>query len=53
VQMPPKEVKVFAPDFKKGLSKEILANDSITKKAIAYYQCASWLIRNGKYNAIR
>jgi phosphoglycerol transferase MdoB-like AlkP superfamily enzyme len=52
VQMPPKGLKVFAPDFKNGFSKEITANDSVTKKAIAYYQCASWLIRNGKYNAI-
>lgn len=53
IQRPVKEVKTYMPDFIKGQSKETPLPDSVVKKAIAYYQCAAWLIRNKKYNALK
>ncbi|MEO5647877.1 MAG: sulfatase-like hydrolase/transferase, partial [Chitinophagaceae bacterium] len=51
IQKPLKEVRQFIPDFKKGDAKEVPTNDSVINRAISFYQCASWLISNGKYNA--
>jgi len=53
IQRPVKEVKTYTPDFIKGQSTETALPDSVVKKAIAYYQCAAWLIRNKKYNALK
>lgn len=52
IQRPPKEVKAYVPDFVSGQSKETAAKDTVIKKAIAYYQCASWMIRNKRYSAL-
>ncbi|HEX6914479.1 MAG TPA: LTA synthase family protein, partial [Chitinophagaceae bacterium] len=52
IQKPMKELVMQKPDFAKGDSKDIPVNDSLARKAIAYYQCASWLIRNKRYGAI-
>ncbi|SFD46909.1 Phosphoglycerol transferase MdoB [Chitinophaga sp. CF118] len=39
----------FEPDFKTGKATSVALTDSLSKQAIAYYQCASWLIKNKKY----
>lgn len=50
IQSPVRKLKQFKPDFKTGAAVEEPLNDSLAKKAIAYYQVASWLIKNKKYN---
>jgi phosphoglycerol transferase MdoB-like AlkP superfamily enzyme len=40
----------FQPDFKTGAAISEAITDSLSKQAIAYYQCASWLIKHKKYN---
>ncbi len=50
IQSPIKKVKEYIPDFQTGSAVEAPLNDSLTKKAIAYYQVASWLIKNKRYN---
>ena len=49
IQSPVRKVKEYAPDFKTGLAKEVPLNDSLAKKAIAYYQTAAWLIKHKYY----
>jgi phosphoglycerol transferase MdoB-like AlkP superfamily enzyme len=48
VQMPPKKVDQFIPDFTTGKVTRTTPIDSLTRQAIAYYQTAAWLLRNGK-----
>ena len=50
IQSPVRKVKEYAPDFKTGLATEVPLNDSLEKKAIAYYQTAAWLIKHKHYN---
>lgn len=50
IQSPVRKVKQFKPDFKTGSAIEEPTNDSLVKKAIAYYQVSSWLFKNKKYN---
>ncbi len=50
IQEPGKKVSEFLPDNKTGSATAIPLTDSLVKKAIAYYQCASWLMKNNKYN---
>ena len=49
VQTPIKKVREYKPDFNTGKATEVELNDSLSKKAIAYYQVASWLIKHNKY----
>lgn len=49
IQSPVKKLKEFVPNFKTGLATEVRVNDSLAKKAIAYYQVASCLIKNKRY----
>lgn len=53
VQSPVKKIKTYRPDFTTGKAKEIASVDSLTRQAIAYYQVASWLIRNKRYGKNR
>jgi phosphoglycerol transferase MdoB-like AlkP superfamily enzyme len=49
IQSPVKKVEEYKPDFITGKALRQPLTDSLVKQAISYYQCASWLIRNGKY----
>jgi phosphoglycerol transferase MdoB-like AlkP superfamily enzyme len=49
IQMPPKKVDQFIPDFISGKATNTSRNDSLVKQAIAYYQVASWLLKNKKF----
>lgn len=50
IQSPVRKVKQFKPDFRTGSATEEPLNDSLAKKAIAYYQVSSWLFKNKKYH---
>jgi phosphoglycerol transferase MdoB-like AlkP superfamily enzyme len=50
IQSPVKKLKQFKPDFKTGSATEEPLNDSLAKKAVAYYQVATWLFKNKKYS---
>ena len=41
IQSPVKKLKEYIPDFKTGSATEVPLNDTLAKKAIAYYQVAS------------
>jgi phosphoglycerol transferase MdoB-like AlkP superfamily enzyme len=49
LQSPVKKLEEFVPDFATGQSTKAELTDSLVKQATAYYQCASWLIKNKKY----
>jgi phosphoglycerol transferase MdoB-like AlkP superfamily enzyme len=49
IQFPVKKLKEYIPDFQTGLAAETPVNDTLAKKAIAYYQTAAWLIKNRQY----
>ena len=49
IQSPVKKTEEFVPDFATGNAVAVTPTDSITKKAIAFYQCASWLLNHKKY----
>ncbi|WP_157580521.1 LTA synthase family protein [Segetibacter koreensis] len=49
VQAPVRKLKEYKPNFETGSATETPINDSLAKKAIAYYQVASWLIKNKRY----
>lgn len=49
VQSPVKQVKQYQPDFSNGTATEVPVNDSLSRIAIAYYQVASWLLKNKGY----
>jgi len=49
IQSPIRTVKEFIPDFANGQATETPLTDSLVQEAIAYYQCASWLIRHKGY----
>jgi phosphoglycerol transferase MdoB-like AlkP superfamily enzyme len=51
IQSPMKKIQAYVPDFVTGKSTPVAVNDTLVKQAIAWYQCASWLIRNKKYNS--
>jgi phosphoglycerol transferase MdoB-like AlkP superfamily enzyme len=46
VQSPVKKITAFKPNFITGKSEKINLNDTLARKAIAYYQTASWLINH-------
>jgi phosphoglycerol transferase MdoB-like AlkP superfamily enzyme len=49
IQMPPKKVGQYIPDFATGKAANTAINDSLVKQAIAYYQAAAWLLKNKKF----
>jgi phosphoglycerol transferase MdoB-like AlkP superfamily enzyme len=51
IQEPVKKIAEFLPDFVTGSATATAPTDSLVKKAISYYQCASWLLKNRKYTA--
>ena len=48
IQMPPKKVDQYIPDFVTGKATKTSSNDSLITQAIAYYQTAAWLLKNKK-----
>ncbi|TXJ25997.1 MAG: alkaline phosphatase family protein [Chitinophagaceae bacterium] len=51
VQSPVKQTAIFQADFSTGAAKELKPDDKLTRQAIACYQAAAWLIRNGRYTS--
>ncbi|MBO9199969.1 sulfatase-like hydrolase/transferase [Niastella sp. MAH-29] len=49
IQSPLQQVEQYKPDFTTGKAQKQPLNDSLVKQAIAYYQSASWLLKNNKY----
>jgi phosphoglycerol transferase MdoB-like AlkP superfamily enzyme len=49
IQSPIGQIDQYKPDFKSGQAQKEPLTDSLVKQAIAYYQSASWLLRNNKY----
>jgi phosphoglycerol transferase MdoB-like AlkP superfamily enzyme len=52
VQMPPRKVEEFIPDFSTGKSVSTPLTDSLVKQAIAYYQTAAWLLKHQRYGKL-
>jgi phosphoglycerol transferase MdoB-like AlkP superfamily enzyme len=52
VQMPPRKVEEFIPDFSTGKSVSTPLTDSLVKQAIAYYQTAAWLLKHQQYGKL-
>jgi phosphoglycerol transferase MdoB-like AlkP superfamily enzyme len=50
IQSPIQQIEQFKPDFSTGKAQKEPLTDSLVKQAIAYYQSASWLLRNNKYH---
>jgi phosphoglycerol transferase MdoB-like AlkP superfamily enzyme len=46
---PQKKIESFAPDFSSGLAAKIPANEALVNEAIAWYQGANFLYKNGGY----
>ncbi len=53
VLSPNQKVETYQPDFQSGVGKPVAASDSLTNSAIAWYEGASYLFRNGKYKSIQ
>ncbi|WP_276484881.1 LTA synthase family protein [Paraflavitalea pollutisoli] len=51
IQSPLKTIRAYQPDFKTGDANLVRQNDSLVNQAIAYYQCASWLLNHRKQGA--
>ena len=49
IQMPPKKIAQYIPDFTTGKATKTAINDSLVKQAIAYYQAAAWILKNKKF----
>jgi phosphoglycerol transferase MdoB-like AlkP superfamily enzyme len=52
IQMPPKKVEAFVPDFTTGKADNTTVSDSLRREAIAYYQTAAWLLKHRRYDEI-
>jgi hypothetical protein len=50
IQSPVKKVEQFQYDPATGKQIKTQVSDSLMKRAVAYYQTASWLINHKKYN---
>lgn len=51
IQSPVKNIKEFKPDFTTGKAEQSPLTDSLVKQAVAYYQVASWLLKNKRYGS--
>jgi len=49
---PQKKIASYKPDFLTGSATQIPDTDSLSKEAIAWYQGAGYLFKNGKYNSV-
>lgn len=49
VQSPVKKIQMFRPDFKSSQAQELPPADSLVREAMAFYQAAAWVIREGKH----
>lgn len=49
IQSPVKKLSEFIPDETTGNAQPVPLTDSLANQAIAWYQCASWLFKHGKY----
>ena len=47
---PRKQVAMFKTDLVTGINKKIPMNEKLKNEAIAWYQGANFLIKNGKYH---
>ena len=50
---PQQKVKMYKPDFLTGTAGLIPNSDSLVNEAIAWYQGASYLFKNGKYKGLK
>ena len=50
---PQKKIATFLPNFLTGAAIQIPDTDSLTNEAIAWYQGASFLFKNGKYKSVK
>lgn len=50
---PQQKIKAYKPDFLTGSVTEIRQTDSLINEAIAWYQGASFLYKNGRYKGIK
>lgn len=50
---PQKRVKMYQPDMQTGTVTEMAKTDSLVQEAIAWYQGASYLFKNGGYKLIK
>ena len=48
IQSPIKKITQFKPDFKTGNATATVVDHDLASQAIAYYQCAAWLLDNKK-----
>ena len=48
IQAPVKNISQYQPDFVNGQAKRTSLNDSLSREAISYYQCISWLLQHRK-----
>ncbi|HMF69918.1 MAG TPA: hypothetical protein VK616_00510, partial [Flavitalea sp.] len=51
IQSPVKKVDQYVPDFKTGNAARVKVDKNLADLAIAYYQCADWLLRNKEQSA--
>lgn len=51
VQSPVGKINQYRPDFQTGNAVAVRADSSVLKEAIAYYQCANWLLKHKKQTA--
>ncbi|HTE23615.1 LTA synthase family protein [Flavitalea sp.] len=51
IQSPVKKIDQYVPDFKTGDAVRVKVDERLADLAIAYYQCADWLLRNKKQTA--
>ncbi|MEO6915181.1 MAG: sulfatase-like hydrolase/transferase [Chitinophagaceae bacterium] len=49
IQSPVRKVKAYLPNYKTGEATETTLSDSLSREAISYYQCASWLLKNKRF----
>lgn len=49
VQWPINKIEMLIPDFKTGNAEPVVMDDSLIKEATAWYQCASWVLKNKRY----
>ena len=50
IQSPVKKINQFTPDFITGSAEHSKLNDTLANEATSFYQAASWLIKNHRYN---
>lgn len=51
VQWPVNKIEEMNPDFKTGKALPTGLDDSLAREAMAWYQCASWVLKHNKYNS--